>query len=232
MEKTKKKPEKPVNAKPTYLSPGISAEATRAFFAAAARLFRAAPWKIVPDDLSVFRVTIESLGVRDAVLSVIGQMGRSLGFLFFDSEGDFELYLEAADILQDGGEPPPLPAHFALNYDPGAELDPSLRKEITSHGWEVAGPAAYPWLIAIDDLLERPPSAEDLTRFEAIALALAEVVETEQGLESAWESGPGVLRTISTQTRAGTIDVKLQAPYEGVDPPGDDELDDEAGADA
>jgi len=62
----------------SYLSPEIEPEAMAAFFTAAAALFRAKPWKLVPDDQCLFSVTIEQLGVRDAAMSVIGQIGQSL----------------------------------------------------------------------------------------------------------------------------------------------------------
>jgi len=57
----------------SYLAPGIEPEAIASLFKAAAALFRAKPWKVVPDDQSLLSVTIESLGVRDAALSVIGR---------------------------------------------------------------------------------------------------------------------------------------------------------------
>jgi hypothetical protein len=136
---------------PTHLGPGITPDAMMSFFRATARLFRAAPWNVVPDDVSVLRVTIDSLGVHDAALSVIGQLGESLGFLLFASADDFEAYLDAAESIEEGDESPELPRHFALNFDRGADIDPTLRKEIASYGWEVAAPNAYPWLIAVDE---------------------------------------------------------------------------------
>jgi hypothetical protein len=200
---------------PTHFGPGITPDAMASFFRASARLFRAAPWIVIPDDASVLRVTIDSLGVRDAVLSVIGQLGESLGFLLFASVHDYEEYLDAAECMKPGDESPQLSPHYALNFDRGAELDPALRKEIATHGWEVAAPNAYPWLIAVDeDVVGRPPTAEELTRFEAIAIALAELTETERELDDCWRRDREVVRTISAQTHAGTIDVTLAAPYD------------------
>lgn len=53
----------------SYLSPEVEPDAMASFFKAAAALFRAKPWKLVPDDQCPFSVTIEPLGVRDAALS-------------------------------------------------------------------------------------------------------------------------------------------------------------------
>jgi hypothetical protein len=202
----------------THLGPGITPEAMRSFFRATARLFRAAPWKVVPGDAAL-RVTIESLDVHDAALCVIGQLGEELGFLFFASEDELEAYLAAADGVMHSGKSPQLPPLFALNFERGSEIDTALRKEIARFGWEVAEPKAYPWLVAIDeDMVTRPPTSEELTRFEAIAVALAELVETERGLGDCWRRDRTIVKAISAPTHVGPIEVTLSAPFEASAP--------------
>ncbi len=197
----------------SYLSPEITPEAVAAFFQAAAALFRAKPWKLVPDDQSLFSVTIEQLGVRDAAMSVIGQMGQSFGLILFSGLDDFEAYLDAADVIE-LGEQPEMPPHFALNFERGAELAPELRKEISEHHWEVAGANAYPWLVAVDEeLVARPPTGKEVTMAEAIALALTNVMAEKKALRKAWDGGEPVARTLSVTTHAGEIEVALRAPY-------------------
>lgn len=198
----------------SYLSPDIGPDAVAAFFRAAAVLFRAKPWETVPNDRSIFSVTIEKLGVEDAALSVIGQMGQSLGLILFSGIDDFEAYLDAADAMQHGEEPT-MPPHFALNFERGAELNANLRKEIAQHRWEVAGADAYPWLVPIDeDLVARPPTAEELTIAEAIARALPKVLEEKEALLAAWKGGEPVERTLVVPTDAGDVEVSLRVPYE------------------
>lgn len=198
----------------SYLSPETGPDAVGAFFRAAAGLFRAQPWKIVPDDQSLLSVSIEKLGVRDAVLSVIGQMGESLGIVLFSSPDDFEVYLEAADAIE-SGEEPVIPPHFALNFEPGAELSPALRKEILDHHWEVAATDAHPRLIAVDeDLAARPPTAREVTLAEAIALALTHLLAERKAVLSAWDGGDAVERTLVVATHAGDIEVTLRVPHE------------------
>lgn len=80
----------------SYLSREVGPDAVGAFFRAAAALFRAKPWKVVPSDQSLISVTIEQLGVRDAAMSVIGQMGQSHALILFSGIDDFEAYLAAA----------------------------------------------------------------------------------------------------------------------------------------
>jgi len=197
----------------SYLSPDIGPEAMASFFQAAAGLFRAKPWKTVPSDQSLFSVTIEKLGVRNAAMSVIGQMGQSMGFVLFSGLDDFEAYLDAAQDMEHGVEPE-MPPHFALNFERGAELSPELRKEIAEHQWEVAAADAYPWLVAIDEeLVARPPTANEVTIAEAIAVALTNVLAEKKALRAAWKGGESVSRTLSVDTHRGEIDVTLRAPY-------------------
>jgi len=210
---------------PSLLSPEVGPEAIAAFFHAAAGLFRAQPWKIVPSDQDLFAVTIEKLGVRDAALTVIGQMGDSLGLILFPGIDAFEAYLEAADAL-DHDEEPAMPPHFVLNFERGAELGAALRKEIAQHRWEVAGPDAYPWLVAVDeDIVARPPTADEVTLAEALARALPELLSEKDALHAAWNGGEPVARTLSVRTHAGDVEVTLRAPhgadFEHDEPPDD-----------
>jgi hypothetical protein len=199
-------------AEQSYLSTGVGPDAIAALFHAAAALFRSKPWKTVPSDQSLFSVTIEQLGVKDAALSIIGQMGQSFGFIVFSGVDDFEAYAAAGDAMEHGEEPE-MPPHFALNFERGAELGAALRKEIAEHRWEVAGAQAYPWLWVVDeDLLARPAVGREVAIAEAIALALPKVLEEEQALLAAWNGGEPVSRTLSVPAHAGDLEVALRVP--------------------
>lgn len=198
---------------PSYLSPEIGPDTVASLFRAAAGVFRAEPWNVVPSDHSLFSVTIEKLGLREAAMSVIGQMGQSLGLIVFSGIDDFERYLDAAGAIERGDEPP-IPPHVALSFERGAELSPALRKEIAAYRWEVAGPDAYPRLLAIDDdLLARPLTAKDVAVVEAVALALPEILSEQHALLAAWNGGAPVARTVAVATHAGELEVVLRAPY-------------------
>jgi hypothetical protein len=197
----------------TYLGPGITADATASFFRTAARLYRAAPWKAVPGDAYLIGVDVAASAVHGAVISVIGQLGESFGFVLFGSYADYEAYVEAAGEAE-AGQMPRLPRHVALNFDAGAEVSRPRRKEISAHGWEVAGARAYPWVVIVDeDIVARPPTPAELTVVEAIAGALAALVEGEPQLRKAFEGSP-VLRTIAVTTGAGPVEVTLTAPHD------------------
>ncbi|MEO7734507.1 MAG: hypothetical protein ABIY55_26360, partial [Kofleriaceae bacterium] len=210
----------------SYLSPELGPAAIAAFFHAAAALFRATPWKTVPSDHSLFSITIEQLGMNDAALSVIGQMGNSLGLVVFSGIDDFEAYCEAGEAME-RGEKPEVPRHFALNFERGADLSAALRKEIAEHHWEVAGAGAYPWLMVVDEgFIARPPTGREVTIAEAIALALPTMLAEAQALLAAWNGGVAVSRTLSVHTHTGDLEVAIRVPYEqhAVDKPLDDVL--------
>lgn len=198
----------------TYLSLAIGPDAVGAFFRAAAGLFRKQAWKVVPSEQCLLSVSIKALGVHEAALSVTGQMEQSLGLLLFADPDDFEAYIEAIDAMEDGGEPM-LPPHCALNFERGAELAPALRKEIIRHRWEVAAADAYPWLVSVDeDSVARPPTAEEVTIAEAIALALTKLLSHKKALRAAWNGGETVERTFTVSTHTGELAVTLRTPYE------------------
>jgi hypothetical protein len=205
----------PADVEQTYLSPDVGPEAMSAFFRAAARLFRAKPWTIVPGDDALLSVTIASLDVRDAAVSVIGQMKESHGFLVFSSLDDFEGYLDAADAMEHGEAPVTMPRHFVLSFERRADLGASLRLEIETHRWEVAGVSAYPWVVAIDpDLVARPGSAREVRIAEGISLALPRLLsEEKKALRAAWDGGPPVERSFTVPAHGGDLEVTLRAPF-------------------
>jgi uncharacterized tellurite resistance protein B-like protein len=196
----------------SYLAASADPQRMAAFFQAAAGLFRAAPWQSVPSDQNLFFVTIAELGLHDAVLSVIGRMGQSVGLIVFANQHDFDAYLAAGAALA-RGERPVMPRHFALNFEKGAELSPTLRKEIASHHWEVANADAYPSLMAMDeDLVARPPTAAEVTLAELLARALpALIADTRPALIAAWKGGAPASRTLQVSAHAGHYAVTLVA---------------------
>lgn len=201
----------------TYLGPDLSPETMASFFRSAAALFRARPWAHIPANRSVFSLTIEKLGLREAALVVIGQMGESLGLILFSSVDDYALFHEAASALE-RDEDAKLPRHFALNFERGADLSPALRMEVSTHQWEVAGPEAYPWPVAVDpDLVARPPTAKEVTISEAICLSLPQLLTQKKALEAAWKGeGPPVSSSVKVSTFDGDLEVSLRAPSEQV----------------
>src|SRR4029079_17927966 len=129
---------------------------------------------------------------------VIGQLGESHAVLLFATLNDFEDYIEAAATADPNNPPPRLAPVLSLSYERGADLDPSLRKEISAHHWEVAGPLAYPVLTMMDgDLVTRGPTPSEVAVMEAATLALGELVEKKKAIAKAFTGGAPVTAKIT-----------------------------------
>jgi hypothetical protein len=197
----------------TYITPEVGPEANASLFSAAAALFRAEPWKTVPSDECLFSVTIESLGLVDAALCVVGQMGENHGIVLFSSLEDFETFRDAARELMDGGEPI-LPLHLSLNCEGSADLGAGRKREVAEHGWELAGPDAYPVLVVVEGAFEmRSPTAKEVTIFEATARAVPRILEDTDAVLAAWAGGKPFSRTLSVPTRTGDLEIAFHAPH-------------------
>ncbi len=203
----------PGDASNTYLSTGLSAEHISSFFDAAAALYRSAPWERVPHDACLLSVTIETLGLRDAVLSVIGQMGESFGIILYDSIQHYCQYHIASDRMCRGLDCD-TPPHAALNFDEGAEVSAEIRKEVAEHGWQVVNTSSYPVLFTPDtDNVLRPLAAEDIVLFEALSRALPVVLKSRGKLIQAWNGGNAFCKKTTVECNGAPIAVEIGAPY-------------------
>ncbi len=197
-------------AEETYLTSGIEPEAIARFFRAVARLYVAAPWRQINEDQTSASVTITTLGVRRASLTVLGNDGSPPGLLLFHDERSAMEYRIMLDEADDEDEP--VPPHIALALERGADVEASLRKEIAKHGWTVAGPAAYPAISVFDeDGLPRPPSARELATMEAVAQALVILAETKPEALRAMADGDAFDTTTEVETSRGVVTVELRA---------------------
>jgi hypothetical protein len=198
---------------PACITPSKAAS----LFRSAARLYRAAPWKVFPKDQALVQVTITSNELERAVISVIGQAGQSFGFLIFPSASAFDMYLEVAK--QQGKpsyDPQKMPAFLALSFEPLAMMSAHTRTEITKQGWEVSAPSACPSITVMDPgLAEREPTEREVTTLDAVCTVLAELIENQKGLPTLW-SGPerSLMMVKTVQTLQGALVVNLRVPPE------------------
>lgn len=208
----------------TYLSDSVEPEAVRALFEAAAALYRAAPWDVVPQDENVLSLTVEALGVREAALCIMGHGGESFGVVSFESIEDFEDFMDASAVAE-RVEPERVPPHVVLEFESEAALAPALRREIAEHRWAIASPEAYPTLVVVnEDLTTRAPSAREVTLAEVLATAIPDLIRDRAALTRAFDSGEPLTRTFAVQTHAGELAVTLRIPYEAalsLEPPYD-----------
>ena len=168
----------------SYLDEGrTSEEAVGRFFESAAELYRIVPWKIV-NAVEVMALDAPELDVEGACMSLMGQLGESTGFLVFDSIEDYADYIGFAAFAieeEDVVGPPPV-AVFSVNFGGSSEVPDSMRAEIKKYGWEVAGPKAFPFIVAFDDDgIPRPLSEKDVRFATACCQALARFLGKHSG---------------------------------------------------
>jgi hypothetical protein len=183
----------------------VDVEAWSRLFRAAAAFYRARPWDTIPGDEWI-GVACERLGISEGALTVVGQLGQSHGVALCRTVGDAVQWLAAAQSAEQG-EPAPLPSEFyMLGYDDRQDLSEEDLELVTSHGWEVAAPDAYPSLTVLgEDQDARSPTGDELIGMAAILEALVAMV-TDEG---EWDGEP-----IEWQGEVGGTRVRLVAPLE------------------
>ena len=182
------------------------------FFDSAAALYQCKPWETVPHDQSLIGVTIDSFGITDGAICVIGQMNESFGVVLFDTLIEHERYALMSDAIE-RGEYPDIPPHRSLNFDNANNIHPTLRKDIARHRWTVAHSNAYPSLMApIAGNMLRTLTETDVELFDVIAQGLRKALDQpafEQALRGEGE------HTVDYQilTKSKPTIITLQAPY-------------------
>ena len=168
----------------SYLAGGATPEQVARLFAAAARLYRVAPWRIVGDDDQLIGVEAPALGLRRGCVSIIGVVGEEEGFLLFQSIADFGRFVEAGERNERGERPKHLGFTLtSLTFVRGSELPAEARREIARHGWEVSDVHSYPWLQVVEpDFVERPPTVKDIQLATALAESLSRFMDAHRAL--------------------------------------------------
>jgi hypothetical protein len=149
----------------SFIGSEMSSQDVGAMFSAAARLYRAAPWKVLPPDACI-GVSCNVLGIRDGAMCVVGQMGQSHGFSLFASIESTLAFFDVVDASERGERGLKVPAHIMFAYDSRDEVPVELVREVASHHWELAGHDAYPSPRVLDDELV----ARGVTRVEMLGL--------------------------------------------------------------
>ena len=206
-------PNKPV----VYSSIGADPRVVESYFSSVAALYESKPWKSIPHDQCLISVTSEELGLRDAVVSVIGKENTSFGIVLFDSLADHEHYTLWADEMEHGQDPG-LPSHRSLLFESAAEISPETRKDIARHQWTVAGPNAYPTLlIPTSDRMLKPPSERDLEVFDAVAQLVTSAFKNRTfGKALKTQSACQCDAELSLSRSSVTISLETPYPYDRV----------------
>ena len=158
----------------SYLEDGRIPPAVVAdLFTSAELLYRIAPWKVATDD-QVLRMDIPALGVGGACVSIIGNLGESLGLLIFPSLAGYDAFGRAADEHLPTSGPIDLGSDWlSLGFERGADLPAEMRREVAAHGWPVADANAYPRVERYErDGASRPLVERDVKIASACAASL------------------------------------------------------------
>jgi len=195
----------------SYLENGrVSVDTVADLFGAAELVYRMAPWKTM-DDQQLVRVDIPRFGIDGACLSVIGAGGESFGLILFPSLDGFEAFALAGQTA-DRGPIDMGTTLLSLNFERGADLPASMRREITEHGWPVAGARAYPVVTHRDrDGVPRPLSERDFKVLSACATSFGVFfLKNKSAFEV--DDGDPISESYSDQD---DLTVRLTYPYEG-----------------
>lgn len=178
------------------------------FFAAAAPLYRAAPWRVARDS-QVLAVDAPAFGYENACLCIIGALGESLGVLIYRSMAD---YLQMVRIATRGRSiKGPGVLTFAMSFDPASEVPRRLRQEAKQEGWPVQG-GGFPTIAHIDpDAVLRPLVDDDYAFAAAVLEALSRFI-AEQGSVFARDE---IATPVHVRHEDAGIEVSITAPHPG-----------------
>lgn len=199
---------------PTYLSKGADPDAVASFFHAAARLYRAKPWLVVPSPGVLLGITIKELEIDNHVLSVSGPRGDNKTWMLCASAADVARFTRAAR-RKSNGENFRFPPFSMLAFEHRDRLPPTLNYEIASHGWEVVGPNAYPWLYRGETSGGySAPTPEDLLVGEVVTQALAELATSSIPWKKVLQSDEALVFSSKAKLGSRELEVLISIPFE------------------
>lgn len=152
----------------TYLArPGVTRKSVKAFYEAAARIFRSAPWQHISEhDLA----RIDGLGPQPLFVLIDGSDGNEPAIAFLEHESDARAMLDTSTDDADA-----LPPHLVLSYEARGVDD--LLDEAREHGFSLAAGDAVPVLLRSSDDAELLASETDLVLATRALEALAAIDE-------------------------------------------------------
>lgn len=198
----------------SYLASGASQRNVGAFFGAAARLYRAKPWAMVPSG-QLIGVTIAELGVHDAALLLVTPGPEaSPGWMLAEAPEDFGR-LEEASEAKDRGRRAEFPPIQLFQLQKISALPSRLAQEIRQHGWDTPGDIC-PWTsVTGDDGEQANPSEAVFAVAMAVSLVLADLALSAGRMKKAFAGKSAPFDLVSTVEIFGdrNVEVVLSIPY-------------------
>jgi hypothetical protein len=149
--------------------PGITPEKAASFHRAASRFYRRAPWRKLGDNLAI-KVECSRFQSGPWYAVVMGQSGVTFGLTLYD---DLKTLEKTWSSNMSDEQSARTAVALTVTFDdetgiPVADLDAGKK-----FGWEIAGPAAYPWIFRKEPGLSvRPPLAWELELMEGCVRAI------------------------------------------------------------
>ena len=117
---------------------GIPPPQVREFFSAAARFYRARPWRTA-DEAEAIQVRCEGVGGGPQFAMILGKRGSIKGLILHDDSVSYRLmmqraYKEIADQLR----------MTAVHFEALSKASPEAKKMVKDHALELASSRAYP----------------------------------------------------------------------------------------
>jgi hypothetical protein len=135
--------------------------------------------------------------------------------LIYDSVESHRAMEAMAAVLEETGELPDDlgTGILSLNFDRRSDIPKAMRREIARHGWEVAGPNAYPRIVLIDaDRLLRPLTESHVRLVTVIADGLASFCARHRDRLGAELSRP-ITDEVAVRLGAEIFTVRVTAPH-------------------
>ncbi|MFG0261910.1 MAG: hypothetical protein ACF788_05930, partial [Novipirellula sp. JB048] len=129
-------------AEPLTKAEGVTKKQIEQFYDAAARFYKAAPWRMVGGN-HLIRLQYEGSGESSWGLSVMGQMGQLLGLSMIENVDQAKRFIEQGNTIEE------LVA-ISIQFGEAFEMVPLDLWSLEQNQWAVAGDEAYPVVIKID----------------------------------------------------------------------------------
>ncbi len=183
------------------------------FHEAAARLWAARPWKVIPSDEHVLKVSTPRW--PDGCLVVVGQLGESHALIFFASLADWEGFRASAQAMAETGSFQGISAtYLSLDFDEAETVPGEHRDLVRRQRWRLPARGWYPMIRAHHDKAG-PVEVVDENLFEAALVheAMARFVGQHRATLSAEAPAPVTERyRINVRGRSGEVTITVPHP--------------------
>ena len=180
--------------------PGIEPPHVAGFYHAAASYYRRAPWRTFGDDEAI-KIECSQFQSGPWYGVIMGQSGVTIGLALYDDLNVLRQLWD--DDLSDEDNARETVA-LAVTFDDETEVSARDLEASREHGWEIAGPDAYPSIYRKERGMSiRPPLAWELQLMEACLRSLPKFVTRNP------PDGDPEPQAMSVPTSSGTLELVL-----------------------